>query len=295
MRRSKLITPALRRDLLEKAAVSGADVVHIELEDGVPKDRKAEARELANRAVREIDWRGKEIWVRINASDSPEAEQDIDAVVAASPHALLLPKVQGPDDICAASRAIAAAETAHGIAEGSVRLAAVIEGIHALDTVEEIATADQRMTALVLGTDDMSVEYGYRLDRTGPSWETLYLKSRCILAARLAGIDCIDAAHFYYRDLEGTKESAEWSAKLGFTGKTCLSPRQVPIVNAAFTPTAEQIAWAHAVVDALKSAEREKLSVAVAHGMMVDRPHALQAREILERVKASEAARGVGA
>ena len=106
----------------------------------------------------------------------------------------------------------------------------------------------------------MSVEYGYRLDRDGPSWETLYLKSRCILAARLAGIDCIDAAHFHYRDLEGTKRAAEWAAQLGFTGKTCLSPRQVPIVNRAFAPTAEEVAWANGRARGPRSRQRRMTS-----------------------------------
>src|SRR5262249_40389946 len=143
--------------------------------------------------------------------------------------------------------------------------------------VEQIAAADPRMTALVLGTEDLSVEYGYRLDRTGDSLETLYLKSRCILAARVAAIDCIDAAHSYYRDLEGTRRAASWAARLGFTGKTCLSPRQVAPVNQAFSPTEEEIAWAGNVLEALDEAAVDDLSVAVADGMMVDAPHARQA------------------
>jgi citrate lyase subunit beta / citryl-CoA lyase len=288
MRRSKLITPVLRRDLLEKAAASDADIVHIELEDGVPAAQKSEARRSAVAALFEVDWHGKEVWVRVNAPDSPEMERDIAIVVAAKPAALIVPKVSGPGDIASVAELVRMAEVSSGVALGTVKIAAVIEGIRGLDTVEEIAAADPRMTALVLGTDDMSVEYGYRLDRDGPSWETLYLKSRSILAARLAGIDCLDAAHFHYRDEEGTKRSAEWSRQLGFTGKTCLSPRQVPIVNAAFSPSEAEIAWAHAVIDALEAAEVEGKSVAVADGMMVDRPHALQAREILERAAAAQ-------
>lgn len=290
MRRSKLITPVLRRDLLEKAAVSEADIVHIELEDGVPAALKSSARARAAAALGEIDWHGKEVWVRVNAPDSPEMARDVDAVVAASPQALIVPKIAGPENVIALAELIATAEAAHGVAEGSVKIAAVIERIHALDSVEDIAAADTRVTALVLGTDDMSVEYGYRLDRDGPSWETLYLKSRSILAARLAGIDCLDAAHFHYRDLEGTQRSADWARQLGFTGKTCLSPRQVPIVNAAFSPSEAEVAWARAVIDALEEAEAEGKSVAVADGMMVDRPHGLQAQEILDRAAAADGA-----
>jgi citrate lyase beta subunit len=287
MRRSKLITPALRPDLLPKAARSGADVVHVELEDGVPLDRKAEAREAAAAAVDEIDWGRTEVWVRINAPGTAEAAADVEAVVPKRPAALLIPKVNGPQDVREVAGLVTAAERAAGLPAGLVGLAVVVERIRALAAVEELATADPRVTAIVLGTDDMGVELGYRLDRTGPSWETLYLKSRCILAARLAGIDCIDAAHFYYRDEDGTRRAAEWSAQLGFTGKTCLSPRQVPIVNRAFSPTEEEVAWASSVIAVLDAAAEHRLSVAVADGMMVDAPHAAQARAILERARAA--------
>lgn len=287
-RRTKLITPALRRDLLEKAAQSGADVIHIELEDGVASHQKDAAREAALVALREIDWNGREVWVRINSPTSDEARADIEALAAGAPHAVLVPKVTEPAEMARVAELLAEAEQAHGLPEGQIQIAAVIERITGLSHVEEIATAHARMTALVLGTEDMSVEYGYRLDRTGESLETLYLKSRCILAARLAGIDCIDAAHFYYRDVAGTKKAAEWAAQLGFSGKTCLSPVQVAPINEAFAPTAEEIHWARNVLDALDAAASNDLAVAVSQGMMVDAPHATQARRILERADGAQ-------
>ena len=190
---------------------------------------------------------------------SDEARADIEALVAGAPHAFLIPKVSGPEEIRAVAALLDEAERGTDTVSASILIAAVIERIAGLSKVEEIATADPRMTALVLGTEDMSVEYGYRLDRTGESLETLYLKSRCILAARLAGIDCIDAAHFYYRDLEGTRKAAEWAAQLGFSGKTCLSPVQVAPVNEAFAPTEEEIHWAHSVLEALAEAASNDL------------------------------------
>jgi citrate lyase subunit beta/citryl-CoA lyase len=283
-RRTKLITPALRRDLLEKAAQSGADVIHIELEDGVASHQKNAAREAALEALREVDWHGREVWVRINHPASAEARADIETLAAGAPHAFLIPKVSCPEEITTVAELLAEAETRAGLAECQISIAAVIERIAGLSRVEEIATAHERMTALVLGTEDMSVEYGYRLDRTGDSLETLYLKSRCILAARLAGIDCIDAAHSYYRDVEGTRRAAEWAAQLGFSGKTCLSPVQVAPINEAFAPTDEEVAWAHSVLSALDEAASNDSAVAVSDGMMVDAPHADLARQILERI-----------
>jgi citrate lyase beta subunit len=282
-RRSKLITPALRRDLLEKAASCGTDVVHIELEDGVPAGRKESARESALTALREIDWRGSEVWVRVNTTGTEDAGRDVEMIVEGAPDALLIPKVSGPEDIREVANRISVAEERHGLPPGKIAIAAVIERIAGLSNVEAIAKAHPRMTALVLGTEDMSVEYGYRLDRQGPSLETLYLKSRCILAARLADIDCIDAPHFHYRDLDGTRRAAAWSAQLGFSGKTCLTPPQVAPVNEAFEPSPEEIVWAQRVLAALDEAATNDLSVATADGMMVDAPHALQAQRILQR------------
>ena len=102
--------------------------------------------------------------------------------------------------------------------------------------------------------------------------------------ARLAGIDCIDAAHSYYRDVDGTRRAAEWAAQLGFSGKTCLSPVQVAPINEAFAPTDEEVAWAHSVLSALDEAASNDSAVAVSDGMMVDAPHADLARQILERI-----------
>ena len=147
------------------------------------------------------------------------------------------------------------------------------------------------MTAVVLGTEDMSVkEYGASPRPHRPqSRDAVPSRGRCILAARLAGIDCIDAPHFYYRDLDGTKLAADWAARLGFTGKTCLSPRQVAAVNQAFAPTPDDIAWARRVLDALEEAKAKDLSVAVTDGMMVDAPHARQAQLILQRAGEADA------
>ena len=164
----------------------------------------------------------------------------------------------------------------------------MIERVHALATVEEIAVADPRMIAIVLGTEDLSVQYGYRLDRTGCGLETLYLKSRCILAARLAGIDCIDSAYFHYRDLEGTRRAPTGRPSSASAARPACRRARSQSSTRPSCSTAAEIEWATEVLEALDKAATENLSVAVAGGMMVDAPHAQQARSILEQAGARE-------
>jgi citrate lyase subunit beta/citryl-CoA lyase len=130
-----------------------------------------------------------------------------------------------------------------------VRSVCSIERIRALAQVEEIAASHARLLALQIGTHDLSKEFGYRLDMTGPQLETLYAKSRCILAARLAGIEIGDSPYLFSRDLDGTLRSTLWSIQLGFTHKACHAAAQVPIVNRAFD-TVENKDWSLAYLAA---------------------------------------------
>lgn len=236
LRRSKLAAFADQWDYLEKAASAGADVVQIVLERDMysPSVSAEQGRENALRALRELDWGDAEIWVKISPFVSGEAEKDVDALAQARPSAFVLAKAQGPEDMITLAKLIDAAERKYSIPAGSIKMAAVIERIKALSTVEAIASCHSRMTALVFGPVDLSNEYGYRLDRAGQSLETLYAKSRCILAARLAGIEIGDAPYFFNQDLEGTLESTLRSLRLGFNTKTATSLGQIPVIHKAF-------------------------------------------------------------
>jgi citrate lyase subunit beta / citryl-CoA lyase len=233
-RRSKLIVIADNRPELERAARSGADIIQITIEDGVPQTRKQAAREILVRALLEIDWGGAERWVKINPLVSGETHKDIDIITQGRPDAYIAAKAQGPEDLTQIADLIAVAERKHGLQQDSVKICASIERIKALSRVEEMATAHSRMTSLQFGPVDLGQEYGYRLDRAGPSLETLYAKSRCILAARLAGIDIGDSPYNFHQDFDGFLRNTLWSFQLGFTHKACHLVEHIPIIHRAF-------------------------------------------------------------
>ncbi len=224
LRRTQLITPCDNAwDIMVKASRSLTDVVRLELEDGVVPERKAEARQWCLRGLQEIDWGNKEVWVRITHFDYGFAEDDVDTLVQGQPNVIVMGKSQGPQDMMHLDSLVTAAERRHGVPQGTVKIGAVIERIRALASVEALAASTARMSMVCCGLDDLSNEYGYRLTRRpADALETLYVRSRVVLAARLAGITCLDYPYLKYRDVEESEQDARFSARLGFDGRARL-------------------------------------------------------------------------
>ena len=280
LRRSKLIVPGDKWELICKAHACGADIIHLDLEDGVTPQGRSLARETVTRALRELQWTAQEAWVRIGHFSEDGVKADLAAAVKGRPSLIYMAKVQGPEDMRRLDELVTLAEADAGIELGSIQIGAVIERIQALHNVEAIAAANSRMGAIVFGVADMANEFGYRQSLLpGQDYETLYARSRMILAARLAGIDVIDAPFPLFRDLESSEIDARFSARLGFTGKSAISPRQIEGIHRAFSPTEEELAWARKVLEAEKGGE----AISVVDGEMVDKPHFLKAQRIVAR------------
>lgn len=290
LRRTQLITPCDDAwDMMLKASRSNTDVVRLELEDGVVPERKAEARKWCLRGLQEIDWGNKEVWVRITHFDFGYAEEDIDTLVQGQPNVILMGKTQGPEDMLHLDHLVTEAEKRHGVPVGTIKIGCVIERIRAVASVEALAACSPRMSMMCCGLDDLSNEYGYRLTRLpADALETLYVRSRVVLAARLAGITALDYPYLKYRDLEASELDARFSARLGFHGKQILSPKQVAGVHRAFAPTEKELAWATAIIDAVDKAAGTTTAVFVVNAEMIDAPHIIQARRILERARLAE-------
>lgn len=291
LRRSALISPGDNIDLLRKLATGAEDVAILEVEDGVYETKKEFARQQVACVLQDMDWGGRERVVRINAMNSAHGVRDIEVIAAGRPDALLLAKVQGPADVAHASRLLDVAERKHDIAVGSIRLWAMIESVGALLAVEEICSMGPRMTAVLFGAGDLGVDLQVKrmglgsFRRTGmPAYEYIYGRGRTVAAARAAGIDPIDVGHSTFTDAENTRISAEHSAQMGFSGVIVYTPRQLPIVNAVFSPPPEDIAWATEVVTKYdRAGEAEGRTVVVVDGEMIDGPFVLNARQILAR------------
>jgi citrate lyase subunit beta / citryl-CoA lyase len=268
LRRSKLVAKGGTWEAIATANASAADIVHIELESGFPPEARAAAVETTRRALTEMNWSGKEAWVRFRQVDAAETLTELAYVLGGRPHLVYCAKVKSAGDILRLDRAVSRSEEENGFAPGSTQIGAVIERVEALSNVEAIAAASPRMGAIMFGANDMSLDFGYR--RTGVvgvDHETLYIRSRMVLAGRLARIGIIDAAFMNRNDIESSDADAQFSARMGFTGKTALSADQIAGIHRAFVPTPRELTWAHEV---LAAASQEDEALRLVDGDPID-------------------------
>jgi (S)-citramalyl-CoA lyase len=246
-RRSFIFSPGLKPDMFPKALASGADIVCVELEDGIAPKDKDEARRngLALFATPQADD-GVERIVRINCLRTAFGLADVQAILAtdAPPPALMLPKVMSPDEVVWLDDVLT--ERAH-----DTRLHIIIETNAGLEAAHDIAHASPRIDALLFGGIDMAAEL-----RCKNTWESLlYARSRVVHAAASAGIDAIDVPYLDLEDPDGMEREACRVRDLGFSGKGAIHPKQIPILNRVFTPDDAAIAHAKRILQAFAEAD----------------------------------------
>jgi citrate lyase subunit beta/citryl-CoA lyase len=285
LRRSALICPGDNADLLQKLAKSVADVCVVDWEDGVVPDRKIMARDVTRDALAGT-WKCSERVIRTSTIDGDTLVDEISAAVAAGADSIMLPKVENAAQIVSANEHIAAAEIALGREPGSVEVWALAETVQSVQNADEIAAAP-RVTCLLFGGGDLGADMRLKRIQLGGDrtlgihrYEYFYAYSRMVTAARAAGIDVVVTGFTSYTDVEGSRTDAEISAQFGFTGALAISPRQLPIYNELFAPSAEDVAWAGRVLTAVEEAAREQLAVVVVDGGMVDGPFIRNAQHI---------------
>jgi citrate lyase subunit beta/citryl-CoA lyase len=224
------------------------------------------------------------VLVRVSPADSEDFAADLDAVVRAGLHGVLLPKLQGPADVAALDAALAERETARGLAAGGARIMPLIETAPAARAAYEIATASARvayMGGAVSRAGDIARALGYRWTPAG--LETLFLRSKVLLDVRAAGVpNPISGMWGAIDDLEGLRAFAEQSRDLGYEGLMAIHPSHVSVINQVFTPSAAEIdAWRRTLA-ALEQAERVGRGAVRLDGRLVDRAHVETARRNLE-------------
>lgn len=278
--RSKLFVPGSRPDLFAKALASEADGLSFDLEDAVPEAQKASAREsvaclLASDAMR---GSGKRIIVRCNALDSTHLVADIEALVATgAAFTLYLPKAESAADVLAVASVLDDAELRGG-ASAATPLLVNIESPRGLLQSAEIAEAHPRVQGLQLGLADLFEPFG--IDR-GVEANVHAAMFAVRTATAAAGIECFDAARSDTADESGFMAEARRARALGFSGKSCIHPRQVAWANAAFSTSAEELERAHRIVQAADAAAGLGRGAFLLDGKMVDAPFIARARALL--------------
>lgn len=260
-RRSFIFTPAMRPDLYPKALASGADIVCVELEDGVaPRDKDtARANAVALFGAPQADD-GIERVIRINSPMEQVGADDARALLgmATPPPGIMLPKVCSPDEVALLDQLIT--EAGHDI-----RLHIIIETNAGLEAAYEITHSSDRIDALLFGGVDMAAELRCEL-----AWEPLlYARSRVVHAAASAGIDVIDVPYLDLNDPDGMRIAAEQARSLGFSGKGAIHPKQIAALNDVFTPSAAAISRARDIIAAFETSDS---ALVVIDGKLIEKP-----------------------
>jgi citrate lyase beta subunit len=277
--RSKLFVPAIRPDLYQKALASSADAICFDLEDAVPSNRKVEARTHLKALLVSSPVSPHLLFVRTNHVHSTDFAADLAASVCSSLHTIALPKVESPDQVFAASQAIAALESALCL-PSRIGILPTIESPRGIRLAAEIAASSPRIVGLQIGFADL-------LEPLGISPNNQFARNQLRLTLRLAaaeaGLDCYDSAFPNLRDTTGFSAHLAAAHAMGFAGSSCIHPSQIAAANQAFTPSPEALAHARRIVDAAADALSRGEAVTQLDGHMIDRPFILQAQRLLAR------------
>lgn len=282
--RSVLYIPASKERALEKATSLPTDAIIFDLEDAVAVDEKAKARALLAERLQDLDFGARAKLVRINALSSAWGADDLDVIASARPEAILLPKVDHAAQVEDLARLLdARPDTA------DTRIWAMMETPLGVLNALSIATAP-RMAGFVMGTNDLAKDMGTR-----PRPDRLPLLAALqipLLAAKAAGILCIDGVYNAFRDDDGLRAECEQGRDMGFDGKSLIHPAQLAIANAVFAPSEADIALARRQIDAFDDATARGEGVAVVDGKIVENLHIVTARTILAKADAIAAIEG---
>lgn len=282
--RSLLFIPANSPRMLLKSDVMKADMIIFDLEDGVAMDQKEEARELL-RGYLKSGLASCTCMVRVNEVHSEDFSKDMRALSGVPFHGLYLPKVEYPEDVRIASRALSQMEQAAGVSEKKF-IFNTVETPMGLENSLACLQASSRVVGACLGSEDYAAALGVK--RSEDYTELDYARRRLVNAAKAAGKKAVDTVFADVKNLEGLRRETEYGKRLGYDGKAAVSPAQVPVIHEIFTPTQEEIRHAKAVAAALEKGGPSSKSVTILDGKMIDKPVADQAKKILEIAKAIE-------
>jgi citrate lyase subunit beta / citryl-CoA lyase len=282
--RSWLFAPGDSEKKMQKAMDGEADIVLIDLEDAVAPDMKAAARPMVHDFIKANPAQRGRLWVRINPFDGPYTLADLAAIMPAQPGGIMLPKVYGRADVERLDHCLSALEVANGIAEGSTPVIVLItETAEAMFHTGDYKGAP-RVVALTWGAEDLADSIGASSNRNPDgSYSFTYelARSLTVLGAATAGVTAIETISADFRDLEALRLRAEKVRRDGFRGMMAIHPAQVPVINAAFTPTEEEIAEAQEIVDVF--AANPGFGAIGWKGGMLDRPYLARAERLLRQ------------
>jgi citrate lyase subunit beta/citryl-CoA lyase len=289
MMRSLLFVPADGGKKLDKAMASGADAVIVDLEDSIAPDRKAEARKLAQAFLKDARSAKERprLLVRVNGLETGMIDDDLDAIVAGAPDAILFPKAEGGTTVTHVDAKLTAREAIAGLQEGHVKiLAQTVESAAGFFSAGTYRGCTSRLIGMTWGPEDLSSEIGAEANRdAGGRLTEPYRLARtfCLLGATAAKTAAYETIYVDFRNDEALRKDTEEAKRDGFVGRLAIHPAQVPVINEVFKPSGAQIAKAKAVVAAFVA--NPGAGAVGIDGKMYDRPHLVRAKALLESLK----------
>jgi citrate lyase subunit beta/citryl-CoA lyase len=285
--RSLLFVPGDSARKLDKALQSGADALILDLEDSVAASGKAAARQVTAEfmAATAREPARPRLIVRVNALATGMTDADLDGIMAGAPDAILLPKTVGGADVAHLGAKLAVREAEFGLADGGTKIIALAtetaQGVFALGT---LGGASHRLSGVTWGGEDLSAVVGAEANRGSDGLYTdpyRIVRALALFAAAAAEVDAIDSVYTNFRDLDGLAAECRDARRDGFVAKMAIHPAQVPVINEAFTPSADAIARARRIVEAFEA--NPDAGVVGIDGEMVDMPHLKRAQRLLAR------------
>lgn len=274
-----LFMPGNNPGMLQSATVFGADSIILDLEDAVSISEKDSARILVRDAIKNLDYSSVEVIVRINATTTEFALEDIDVIGRVKPDGLMLPKAT-ENDMEMVDGILTRIEEEKGFPKDCIKLIPIVETAYGLENVYNIIKSSKRTVAVLLGGEDLTADMGIK--RTKEGNEIFYARNKVAVACKASKVDCVDTPFTDVNDKEGLIKDTILAKSLGVTGKAAINPRQVNDINEVFAPSTEEIRYAKRVLKGVEEAEKEGKGVFAIDGKMVDAPVINRAKTVME-------------
>ncbi len=278
--RSWMFVPGHRQRMIDKAMGLNLDAIMLDIEDGVAESEKDSARRLIADSLDRVanDLNGPEPvitparYVRINAVGHERMHADLDAVIRPGLEGLVVPKIETVDQVRMVEEILDEREVGTGMEKGSTRLLVAIESPLGLINAYAIAACSPRIIGLIFGAEDYGKEIGLPFQREEEARDMLYPRAALVVAATAAQVQCVDGVWPDFRDIEGLSRYALQARRLGYTGMSLIHPGQADAINAAFTPTAEEVDYCQQVVKAFEEATARGDGSIAFGGQLIDPP-----------------------
>jgi citrate lyase subunit beta / citryl-CoA lyase len=277
LRRSRLYLPGNEPKFFTNAGLHQPDGIILDLEDSVAPSEKDTASLIVRNALRTVDFYGAERMVRIN--QLPKGIDDLKYIVPHNVNVILIPKCESADQVRQVEEEVNRLKVLHKV-KNEIYFMPILESAMGILKALDIAAASEKTCALAIGLEDYTADIGTQ--RTLEGKESLFARAMLINAAKAAGIQAIDTVFSDVNDMEGLRQSVEEAKSLGFEGKGCIHPRQIPVIHQAFAPTPEEIDKAQKIVAAFEDAQKKGLGVVSLGSKMIDAPVVKRAVRIVK-------------